>query len=107
MKASGADGPLEAAGTDAFWESIATDVAANAPAYLSAAIAVLKSQAQKKKALIILSTMITAKLYVGTIAAVKLPKAGVGEPDDDNNKCDPSKPANQGTFVRWDSNTTV
>lgn len=108
MKASGADGPLEAAATDAFWESIATNVAANAPAYLESAIAVLKSQAQKKKTLIILSAFLGAKLYTGPIAALKLPKVGVGEPDaPDNDKCDPSKPANEGTFILWASNTTT
>lgn len=104
VKASGADGPLEAVATDTFWESITADVAKNAPEYLTSAISVLKSQAQKRKALIILSAIIIGKEIVGPLAAVKIPSNGVGEPTtDDNtenkNKCDPNKPVNKGTLT--------
>lgn len=100
VKASGENGPLEAAGTDAFWETIAADVAANAPEYLASAIAVIKSQAQKKKALIILSAMIVGTKVAGNIAAVNIPKGGVGAPDKtDSNKCDPNAAANKGMFL--------
>lgn len=100
VKASGENGVLDAAGTDAFWETIAVDVAANAPEYLMNAVAVLKSQAQKKKALIILSAMIVGTKVAGNIAAVNLPKQGVGHSSSDSNnqKCDASAEANKGKF---------
>lgn len=104
VKASGTNGPLDAIGTDAFWESIAVSIAENAPEYLANAYAVLQSQAQKNKALIIIGAILAGVKLSGPIAVVNIPAKGVGGSDsdsnDDSNKCDPSKPADKGTFIR-------
>ncbi|KAI0972375.1 hypothetical protein F4678DRAFT_460596 [Xylaria arbuscula] len=93
VQASGDGGPLQSAATDEFWEAINVQVSQNAPEYLINAIAVLKSQAQKKKAQIILGAILVGyAAKTGPIAAVNIPVEGVGEPD---KKCDPSIPANK------------
>ena len=98
VKASGEDGPLNAIMTDAFWDELGDLLAANAPEYLYNALAVLASQAQKNKALIILGSMMVATKLAGPIAVLKIPQAGVGSPTNNDNepKCDPSADAHKG-----------
>ncbi|KAI8630263.1 hypothetical protein F5Y19DRAFT_429489 [Xylariaceae sp. FL1651] len=93
VEASGVDGPLQGAATDEWWESIGISVSENAPVYLTNAIAVIKSQAQKNKSLAILAVILAGYIAKdGPIAAVNIPAMGVGEPD---KTCDPSKPVNK------------
>lgn len=101
VQASGKDGPLEAISD--YVETIAVELAENAPVYLANAIAVLQSQAQKKKALLILAAMWAGIKVSGGIAAVNIPAKGVGsntKQDDDSKKCDPSKPADKGKAIQ-------
>ncbi|KAI0538385.1 hypothetical protein GGR58DRAFT_501219 [Xylaria digitata] len=76
VEASGADGPLEGAATDEFWESIGVSIAENAPIIILAGYAV----------------------SIGPIAGVNIPAEGVGEPDktsEPDETCNPSKPVNK------------
>ncbi|KAL9108961.1 MAG: hypothetical protein Q9227_006357 [Pyrenula ochraceoflavens] len=91
VKLSGEDGLLDAMATDMFWKSIAVDVAANASKVLKNAIAVLKSQAQKKKALIMIAAIVAAPFIKGALATLSLPKLGVGSKTKSDIKCDPNK----------------
>ncbi|KAI0836246.1 hypothetical protein F5Y06DRAFT_274599 [Hypoxylon sp. FL0890] len=97
--ASGEGGPLEGAASDAFWESIKAEVAENASSVLKDAIAVIKSQARKKKTLILVAVFLTATVLEGvndnddnSLAAINIPAAGVGSTtNEDKNTCPPEK----------------
>ncbi|KAI1758621.1 hypothetical protein GGR53DRAFT_528958 [Hypoxylon sp. FL1150] len=93
-------GPLEGAASDAFWESIPADIAENASSVLKDAIAVIKSQAQKKKAIIIMGALMAAIALApaanvdNPLGVVNIPAAGVGSPtsaDEDEDTCPPNK----------------
>lgn len=97
--ASGEGGPLEGAASDTFWESIEAEVAENASSVLKDAIAVIQSQARKKKTLILVAVFLTATVLEGvkdnddnSLAAINIPAAGVGSTtNEDKNTCPPEK----------------
>ncbi|KAI0116139.1 hypothetical protein F4776DRAFT_666462 [Hypoxylon sp. NC0597] len=97
--ASGEGGPLEGTASDAFWESITAEVAENASSVLKDAIAVIQSQARKKKTLILVAVFLTATVLEGAgdnddnpLAAINIPAAGVGSTtNEDKNTCPPEK----------------
>lgn len=97
MTASGQGGPLEGAAPDAFWESISAELAESASSTLKNLIAVIKSQAQKKKAIIMISVLMAAIALapVGNednpLGVVNIPAAGVGSPPSEPNTCPPGK----------------
>lgn len=100
MSASEDGGPLEGAASDAFWESIPAEIADNASSILKDLIAVIKSQAQKKKAIIIMGALMAAIALApaanedNPLGVVNIPAAGVGSPtsdDGDEDTCPPNK----------------
>ncbi|KAI0513130.1 hypothetical protein F5B22DRAFT_612373 [Xylaria bambusicola] len=96
VEASDVEGPLKGAATDSWWELLEIDIAQHAPEYLASAVAVLKSQARKKKTLAIVSLFLTGWVAKhGPLAGVRVPPGGVGKPDEDKTKCDSSLPAGQ------------
>ncbi|KAI6090333.1 hypothetical protein F4821DRAFT_229091 [Hypoxylon rubiginosum] len=100
VSASEDGGPLEGAASDAFWESIPAEIADNASSILKDLIAVIKSQAQKKKAIIIMGALMAAIALApaanedNPLGVVNIPAAGVGSPtsdDGDEDTCPPNK----------------
>lgn len=93
VELSGESGPLEAAASDEVWESLAIKLSSEAPEIIANAIAVLKSQAQKKKALVMFAAILAVPAIDFTLAAISVPADGVGAKPKTggDQKCDPNK----------------
>lgn len=94
-------GPLTSVESDGFWETLPANVAADAPSELTAVLAVIKSQARRKKTLIIYGAMTALGAGVtlkGALRTIKIPAYGVGsktKQGGNKKKCDPSKKADE------------